>query len=842
MPHLNSYGIDSNYDVWLEHSSKKIGYKLSHDETGNPLITESIATFVAPQISQGSYSYESTAAEVNVPIAYEDWRGGCGFVFAPQTSLAKLVYAYATGIDASWPNRLYVAPAKQTGGSTTQAPIKFVYSSFGTHVMTTRYIMEWTGAAWTTRLDNGGKTNQDLIEYKNSRNTYLVLVLSDDNYYISTDGITFTQPNAGGIYPTYRSSSSATSASTLYLTATIPTGMAVDDIMIAAMSHDNSSAIATPSGWTLISSWSSGTIRGGIYYKRVVANETTSVTWVMTGTASRCAAAIVAYQGCETSGAPYDAGTFATTFVGTTNATSGAESSLGANRTWLQVVTGTDGAGTGLSGTPAAGYTERADVSSSGPIAYFADKTNQSAGAIAATTVTLNNNATGLSIVMALKPLATSSALSTGMRLAVRGSANGEPVLWTVDSGNSIRGTQDPTAPGAWSAADTIQFGQPGTISGLEVLDNVFYLYTNKGITSYDGTTVSTVWNNSSLTLESDAARPFTWVDQRTYFTYGDALFRLDSGNSFVEKVWPHIRQREEDTRTGTITSITGDSKYLYFTIKNLAGNYVLMKCNPYVELTLDTDPLIPVFDINEFTSNACGAMLTVPAASDTFSATNPQLIYGYGTNGNYIILTRNGTLPSDDSNYRFDTATGTIIGAYNNAGARLFPKFLNSGVFIASNADANTTGVLTADTLSLTGTTVNTSIATGTTASGTISGNVTTDTQFTDIRYNLTMDSNTNTTPYQVRGIVFNTSLNPTRMRRWDITIDIAEELERIGGGDSSYGAHYLADHLFNGLTQRVTYYDRGGTAYVTRILDIKGVHVGRDKLVYQVVLVQLY
>jgi hypothetical protein len=103
-------------------------------------------------------------------------------------------------------------------------------------------------------------------------------------------------------------------------------------------------------------------------------------------------------------------------------------------------------------------------------------------------------------------------------------------------------------------------------------------------------------------------------------------------------------------------------------------------------------------------------------------------------------------------------------------------------------------------------------------------------------------MDSNTNTTPYQVRGIVINTSLNPSRMRRWDITVDIAEELERIGGGDSSYGAHYIADHLFNGLTERVTFYDRGGSSYVTRILDIKGAHVGRDKIVYNISLVQLY
>ena len=169
---------DFNYDIWLEHSSAKVGYRLARDEDGNVQISTGSAPFTAQQIFQDGFSLESINANVDLPLSWENWAMGAGMFELDQTEPnGSLGYYYSNRIDASWDNRLYVSPQLQSGATTVQNPIKFVNSTLGLFVMTTRYVREWTGAAWTERLDSGATaTNNDLYEFIDTNGT-VILVL-----------------------------------------------------------------------------------------------------------------------------------------------------------------------------------------------------------------------------------------------------------------------------------------------------------------------------------------------------------------------------------------------------------------------------------------------------------------------------------------------------------------------------------------------------------------------------------------------------------------------------------------------------------------------------------------
>ena len=834
---------DFNYDIWLEHSSAKVGYRLARDEDGNVQMSTGSAPFASSQIFSGSFSQDNVNVNVNSPVAFQDWSGGAGFYEADlEDPVGKLVYYRGAEIDTSWPGVAYISPELNSGSSTTQAAIKFVYSTLGLFVMTARYVLEWTGAAWTSRVDTGGtNTNTDLIEFSNSTGTYLVLGVSGGNYYISSDGITWstvgTAPSSG---PTFRADAEASGTGTSAV-VTKPTGTADNDILVAIVSNRVGSDVSAPAGWTHLVSQKATAVNihyTCVYWKRASSEGADyTFTWASSGLYR---ATVSAYSGAITTGSPFEDTDYTSNVNTTTTHTLPAMTSAGANRLAIGMTSAMDDANSSISFTVPAGYTETQD--SAGVIGHEGSYIAvAAAGAVASAAATSSTAGYGLSFHALLIPsISGGGGTATFLdisRFAIRGQSNGDPLLWAIDSTGDIRNTADPTDGSAWSAADSVRMGTGSRIAGLEVIDNVFYLFHSRGITSYDGTTVSTVWSNSSLSLESTAARPYTWVDKAVYFTFSGTLFRYTADQLSIEKVWPRSGQTGSSDLNGTITAITGDAANLWFVIKNTAGTSYIMKCNPYTQLTYKNDTFMPVHPLVTAGSTTVGSILIVPGASDTLSTTNPQAVYGNTTLASYFLLPIYNKEPKDDSNYRFTTAGGSLYGSWVRGAGKTFNKFLNrvTSVGITMSATSYIATYYSKDYNEAT------QLVQTATTDGLSSTGLSSDVEFANIRYVILMDTASTSTSPRLNAVNFDISLNPNRLRQWELQIEISDNQEMLGGGDSSYSARYLATHLFNGLTERVTLYDRLGNSFICKILDVTSVNVGEDKEVYRVPLVQL-
>ena len=833
---------DTNYDIWLEHTSAKVPYRLARDEDGNVMLSTGSAPTTAQQIYTGGLSLESINANVTIPISYEDWSGGAGFFDADVSDPVGAKVYYTSGdMDTSWPNKLYIGPEAGSTVTTVEAPLKFVNSVYGLFAMTARYVREWTGAAWTERLDTGGtNTNTDLIEFSNLTGTYLVLGVSGGNYYVSTDGTSWiavgSSPTAG---PAFRAVQAASGTGTS-ATVTKPTGTVDNDIMIATVGIRTPGSIwsvSAPAGWTALASSlaiQNNIHAAAIYWKRA-SSEGADYTFTWT-TSSLYRVSIVSYSGCITTGSPFDDNSVTSNATDSVTHTIPALTSSGSNRLAVATFSAFDDADSSISFTAPSGYTERYDAA--GVVGMeIVELAVASAGAVASTTATATVSSFGLGWHGLLIPSISGTGTATVLdisRFAIRGQSNGNPLLWAITSTGDIRNTEDPTDGSAWSAADSIRMGVGSTIVGLEVVDNVFYLFHSKGITSYDGTAVSTVWRNDTITLESDAARPYTWVDKAVYFTFGGTLLRYTADSNVIEKMWPKSRQGGATSANGVITSITGDAANLWFCLKAANGAYYLTKCDPYRSLTYLDEPFMPIHTIKEMA--ACKAIIIAPASSNTFSTTNPHVVAGSTTNARHYILPRYGLEPKDDSNYLFSTSDANLVGSWTGGAARTFNKFINSVTSIGENQSATLLSKIyfQIDNGSST-------LAHNLSANAVATVGLSTDYEFSKIRPYIELETTVNTSSPRLLGTVFNTSLNPSRYRQWEMYIEIANDTEMLGGGESRHGARYLDNHLFTGLTERVTFYDRLGNSFITKIVEVTSQVRGEDVDVYKVTLVQL-
>ena len=830
---------DFNYDVWLEHSSAKVGYRLARDEDGNVQISTGSAPFTAQQIFQDGFSLESINANVDLPLSWENWAMGAGMFELDQTEPnGSLGYYYSNRIDASWDNRLYVSPQLQSGATTVQNPIKFVNSTLGLFVMTTRYVREWTGAAWTERLDSGATaTNNDLYEFIDTNGTViLVLGVSGAGYYTSLDGINWTQQGgSAGTMPAYRATGAGTATGTFSVSIAAPAGLADNDIMIAAVSTLEWAAVhSAPAGWTQLYQFDMSTAGKTSYWWKRAASESGAYVFTTNYTvATNWKGAISAYSGALTTGNPIEGSGFVRNQPATATPVTGS-STVATNNTAVIVSFITPPA-SAVTATAPADYTENYDTNG---ISFNLKTATPSVGAIAAVTGALSGSieSTGALIILTAAGAGTSSFPDI-VRFATRGQSSGSPLLWGIDSAGDMRNTADPLTGSAWSAADAIRMGTGSVISGLEVVDNVFYLFHSKGITSYDGSAVSTVWNNISLNISTNT-RPFTWVDKGIYFAMSGGLFRYNADSLSIEKMWPRGPQVGNLKVNGEITYITGSETHLYFGLYTKDGDSYTIKCDPYLNAIYKTADIMPVHTWTWETGVAANAALIVSASSNTFSTTNPQLVVGSGTNGKYYILPRAGLRPEDDSNYRFTTDAGNLAGAWTSGGAKTFKKYLNIVKVLTENLSGvdryvqiryNTEGAV-----------ANTDIAGTISTTGISTTGMTSDVEYTRVQYDVYMVAQAAASP-RVLGVTFSSSLNPTRARQWELFIEIANDSELIGGGDSRYGNRYLDTHLFNGLTKRVTLYDRLGNSFITKILEVTSQVQGEDKDIYKVTLVQL-
>lgn len=209
MSHLGS----PNYDFTLTMGGKTYGYMLFTDpQTGQKHWNEGLAPLLTPQQRITEFSYEHIPPEIDVPVAFEDWTEGAGFVEhtagvalgaqgTPATSNSPRGYNYSQGIDLSWGNRAYMSPARQadnasTGGAIAAAPTRNWYSStFGMWCFAGIYLYKYDLSTGTWVLkDTAGGAYTSLAEL----NGVMYASITEAAYRYSTDGATWTVATLGG--------------------------------------------------------------------------------------------------------------------------------------------------------------------------------------------------------------------------------------------------------------------------------------------------------------------------------------------------------------------------------------------------------------------------------------------------------------------------------------------------------------------------------------------------------------------------------------------------------------------------------------------------------------------
>ncbi len=806
--------------IAIEHdqsgSTVKAPYILKTDENGI-MWRPGTAPMLSPQQRVDAFTTEHIPPEIEIPLGFQNWVGGAGFEEISSSDLNALaVYNFSRGVDLSWGERVYMSPELALG-SVVEAtrPKKVVWSEeLGLFAINDQFVYEWTGSAWTERYDSGSTvTINDLVEYANSTDTYLVAGRVDAQIVTSVDGVNWISPEAVKAVPAHRNSQTATDTAATSITITKPVAAAEDDILVAHIAIDVSGeSIAAPLGWNLVHHES---IAGGVhavFWRRVGDSDGANYAFSWSSAAD-VAGGMSAYDGARTVGSPIDNATVKTDNSGTDHVASAADAKND-NRMLITLFSAfPQGAATW---TEPAGSTERYDAGdANNAVRIEGNEESVDVGGTGDQTATLSTSATGIATLLLLAAEEFDGAWNVS-RFGIRGSLTGEPLLWALDTFGDIRNTTDPTTPSTWTAADETQVGQDeNTVAGMVVVDNTFYVFRDTEIVSYDGLTVSTVYSSPTLKLATDAARPSLWVDGNIYFTYNHQLLQFNAPNNVITPIWPASLGNAE--LNGTITAIAGDENHLYFAVKNVAGNTYIMKGDPRLSLTVGVGLIRPFHTWSFAGTGDALAMLVVPADSDAMDSTGPQLVLGSDASLNYHILPRAGFRPEDDSNYRFvATANQFVNGAFVDWGARAFPKFLNRGAIIADDIDEDDTIALQYQLPGGTATTIVTANAAAT--ADRYEAVLTAEVEFTTLRYKGIFNNGAATTTPILEGFALHATLNPPRKRIWTFTVDLPPK-----GNDQD--GRFLASHLFNALNERSTLYDMEGNSFLVRILDIQGI-----------------
>ena len=213
--------VDTPYDIYLEVDNQKLGFMLN-DIDGILGYRASLSEQVTPQFNTASFDYASVPIEVEVPVAYENWQGGCAFNSVEYEEAGSLTkYSFTRGVDASYAGKLYAGPDVQyhqtslasslfftssTGYTRDPNPeVKFYYAPSTGYVWAFggQYLWYFTGGAtptWTQANLSfaSGFAMTDIIDF-NGTLFVAGMVTSTGaaiKYYYSTDdGVTWTQSN-----------------------------------------------------------------------------------------------------------------------------------------------------------------------------------------------------------------------------------------------------------------------------------------------------------------------------------------------------------------------------------------------------------------------------------------------------------------------------------------------------------------------------------------------------------------------------------------------------------------------------------------------------------------------
>tara|TARA_Y100001960_G_scaffold207735_1_gene216921 strand:+ start:2486 stop:4429 length:1944 start_codon:yes stop_codon:yes gene_type:complete len=194
----------SGYDVYLEYDDVKVGFRLARSEMGlawsrglQPLLAEERRT-------SGTFDYQQVPAEVDVPLGFDNWSGGCGIDELSTLTSTSVGYNYSQYVDASYGDRLYLSPAfnqlyKTKASSTTidAAPTFMAENSLGTYVCAGRYLYKYdTSNDQFDEVDDLGSGNAFTGPVREFNGKLYAPAGDDVDYEVSSDGTTWAASGA----------------------------------------------------------------------------------------------------------------------------------------------------------------------------------------------------------------------------------------------------------------------------------------------------------------------------------------------------------------------------------------------------------------------------------------------------------------------------------------------------------------------------------------------------------------------------------------------------------------------------------------------------------------------
>lgn len=200
--------IDKGFaDIYLSISGgTKVPFRLARYEGDAIGYRPGWAPMLSPSVRQDNYNFQHQPPEIDIPLAFDSWVGGCGFVDEPDTTaLTSVKYSYSQGVDATYPGRLYLSPGVfnipvSTGG-TLGAPDYISVTPLGVYLTSTQYLykLDASTLTWVPKVSMGGSISftGEVVQF----NGVLFAPCGDSAAYItSTDGTTWTSSNLADPY------------------------------------------------------------------------------------------------------------------------------------------------------------------------------------------------------------------------------------------------------------------------------------------------------------------------------------------------------------------------------------------------------------------------------------------------------------------------------------------------------------------------------------------------------------------------------------------------------------------------------------------------------------------
>jgi hypothetical protein len=204
----------------------------------------------------------------------------------------------------------------------------------------------------------------------------------------------------------------------------------------------------------------------------------------------------------------------------------------------------------------------------------------------------------------------------------------------------------------------------------------------------------------------------------------------------------------------------------------------------------------------------------------------NPVFIMAVDNTLQFFKLNRPGYTPREDPGYEFEhQVPGLMVGPWIDFGARAFDKFLNLGDILAHNASASNTIVFKYETeggghgAGGTNNVVTTLVRSE--QNGEVSTAPTSDTTFNIIRYQCEMKAGGSSTSPELLGLVLHSTPNPPRKRIWRPRIVLGETLNLRSKARDILASATVKRVIQDAPTKRCVMTDREGNTYTVRVLD---------------------